>query len=295
MPMTERKFIDVDGINTCYYEQGQGAPLILLHGGNFGSHQLADCALDWGLNFDALSERYHVFAIDKIGQGWTDNPKRREDYTMATVVSHACATLDALGLKNTHLVGHSRGAYLVCAMTLQRPDLVSTVTFVDSNTLAPGVGRNEIVLANPPPPPLSKECQRWVIEKYSWSPSHITDDWIDSIVEIAARPEYEEARKIITDDGLRFTQFMPQLAREKAQIFARIRDHGLDRPTNLIWGYNDPTAPVEMGRALYDLCALRERRTQFTVLNQAGHFSYREQPSAFNAALDGFIQGAANG
>ena len=82
MPMNERKFIDVDGISTCYYEQGEGPILVLFHGGNFGSNDAADCALDWALNFDELSEKYHVFAIDKIGQGYTANPKNDGDYTM---------------------------------------------------------------------------------------------------------------------------------------------------------------------------------------------------------------------
>ena len=293
MSMESRKFIDVDGINTSYFEKGRGEPLILLHGGNFGSNQLADSALDFSTNFDGLSTRYSVFAIDKIGQGYSANPKNRQDYTMQRVVEHACSTLDALGIRDAHLVGHSRGAYLVCAMTLQRPDLVKTVTFVDSNTLAPGVGLNDIVLANPPGKPLSAACQRWVIEKYSYSSHHITDDWIDEIVKIAKRPEYEEARKIITDDGLRYTQFMPLLAREKLQMFAQIRDNGLQRPTNLIWGLNDPTAPVDMCRALFDLCALRESKTQMHIINQAGHFSFREHPEEFNACLTGFIEGVA--
>ena len=116
---------------------------------------------------------------------------------------------------------------------------------------------------------------------------------IEEIVKIAKRPEYEEARKIITDDGLRYTQFMPLLAREKLQMFAQIRDNGLQRPTNLIWGLNDPTAPVDMCRALFDLCALRESKTQMHIINQAGHFSFREHPKEFNACLTGFIEGVA--
>ena len=47
---------------------------------------------------DAQREEWvRLFAIDKIGQGGTDNPKRDEDYTMAATVHHACAALDALG------------------------------------------------------------------------------------------------------------------------------------------------------------------------------------------------------
>lgn len=285
-----RKFVDVGGINTAYYEKGAGPVLVLFHGGNFGSGELADSGLDWALNFDALAERYHVFAIDKIGQGYSDIPKSDDDYTMGATVRHACATMDALGLSNAHVAG--RG-YLTCRMTMERPDLVATCTIIDSNSGAPGIGLNEIVLANPPGISRSAECQRWVAEHYSYSPAHVTDEWVDAMVEIAHLPSYEAGWKKMAAGGLRTTKFMPGLARDKMDMFAWIRDHGMGRPTQLIWGYNDPTAPVDMGRALFDLIAARERRAQFTILNQSGHFTYREHPKAFNAALHGFIEGVS--
>jgi len=293
MPMTDRKFVDVDGVRTCYYEQGDGPVMVLIHGGNFGSNDAADCALDWALNFDGLAENYRVVAIDKLGQGHTGIPRRDEDYTMAATVRHASATLDALGIRNAHLVGHSRGGYVTCRMTIDRPDLVRTCTIIDSNSCAPGIGLNEIVLANPPEPRLTAESQRWIMEHYSYSAAHVSDEWIDALVDVARQPEYQKAitKMAASGDGLRHTLFLPQLARDKINMFARIRDHGMDRPTQLIWGYNDPTAPIEMGRALYDLIAARERRAQFNVFNQSGHFTYREHPAAFNACLHAFIEG----
>jgi pimeloyl-ACP methyl ester carboxylesterase len=87
--MIDEKFIDVNGIRTRYFEKGAGPIVVLFHGGHFGSHDAADCAEDWNLNFDGLAQWFHVYAVDKIGQGYTDNPKRDEDYTMATVVQHA--------------------------------------------------------------------------------------------------------------------------------------------------------------------------------------------------------------
>jgi len=288
-----RKSIDVGGIETAYYERGSGPILVLFHGGNFGSGELADSALDWSLTFDALAERCHVFAIDKIGQGYSDCPKSDEDYTMAATVRHACKTMDELGLKNVHVAGHSRGGYLVCRMTQKRPDLVATCTIIDSNSGAPGIGLNEIVLANPPGEPRSAETQRWIAEHYSYSPAHVSDDWINAMVEIAERPAYIEAWTKMAVEGLRTTRFMPGLARDKMDMFAWLRDTGINRPTQLIWGYNDPTAPVDMGRALFDLIAARERRAQFSVINEAGHFSYREHPRAFNALLHAFIEGVS--
>tara|TARA_A100001037_G_C15147001_1_gene636784 strand:- start:2872 stop:3762 length:891 start_codon:yes stop_codon:yes gene_type:complete len=293
MVLNERKFLDVDGIRTCYYEKGDGPIMILLHGGNFGSNDAADCSLDWGLNFDGLAQNYHVIAIDKLGQGYTQNPLQDRDYTMAQVVRHACATLDKMEIKGAHLVGHSRGGYITCRMTMDRPDLVSTCTIIDSNSCAPGIGLNEIVLANPPEPRLSAESQRWIMEHYSHSSAHVSDEWINGLVQVSKQNSYMEAcnKMASSGDGLRYTQFLPGLAKDKIDMFAWIRDHGMDRPTQLIWGYNDPTAPIQMGKALYDLIAARERQAQLNVFNSSGHFTYREHPEAFNACLHAFIEG----
>jgi len=293
MLKNERKFLDVGGIRTCYYEKGDGPVIILLHGGNFGSNDAADCSLDWGLNFDGLARNYHVIAIDKLGQGYTQNPLQDKNYTMAEVVRHTCATLDAMEIKGAHLVGHSRGGYITCRMTMDRPDLVSTCSIIDSNSCAPGIGLNEIVLANPPEPRLTAKSQRWIMEHYSHSSAHVSDEWINGLVEVAQQNSYIEAchKMGSNGDGLRYTQFLPALAKDKIDMFAWIRDHGMDRPTQLIWGYNDPTAPIQMGRALYDLISARERQAQLSVFNSSGHFTYREHPEAFNACLHAFIEG----
>ena len=105
MDQADERYVDVDGIRTRYFEKGSGEPLVLFHGGNFGSNDAADCSLDWGLNFDALSQWFHVYAVDKLGQGMTDNPRSDDDYTMAAVVRHALAFLETLKLGNVHLGG----------------------------------------------------------------------------------------------------------------------------------------------------------------------------------------------
>jgi hypothetical protein len=44
--MTGEKYIDVDGIKTRYFEKGSGPLVVLFHGGQFGSHDAADCSED---------------------------------------------------------------------------------------------------------------------------------------------------------------------------------------------------------------------------------------------------------
>jgi 2-hydroxy-6-oxonona-2,4-dienedioate hydrolase len=51
------------------------------HGSHLGTNDACESALDWELNFDRLAEWFRVIAVDKLGQGHTDNPKRDEDYT----------------------------------------------------------------------------------------------------------------------------------------------------------------------------------------------------------------------
>lgn len=289
MPMTDEKFVEVAGIRTRYFEKGEGEPMVLVHGADFGSIS-ADCANDWDLNFDGLAETFHVFALDKLGQGYTDNPKSDDDYTMAAQVEHAFRFLETLGIATAHLVGHSRGGYLVCRLTLEHPERVRTCTVIDSATLAPGTGRNEIVHANPPRPLFSRESQRWVLERYSYNPLCVTDGWLDVVTDVAAQPKYSEAAKKMGEQGLRSGRFLPGLQRDKEETLAWLADRGVQRPTLLIWGYDDPTATLDQGLALLEVLAAKERRTTMQIFNQAGHFTYREHPEAFNEAVRGFIR-----
>lgn len=288
--MDGEKFIEVDGIRTRYFERGSGPIVVLFHGGHFGSHDCADCAEDWSLNFDGLARRFHVYAVDKLGQGFTDNPKQDDDYTMAAVVRHAHGFLKTLGLGNIHPVGHSRGAYLVARLVLEYPELFASCILVDTNTLAPGISKNETVMANPPQPRLSRESQRWVLQKYSYGFEHISEEWLDAMVRIAALPKYREAVRKMEEAGLRTTRFLPHLARQKDETLGIIRDRGFGKPTLLAWAYNDPTATLDQGHALFDLIVRSTPDSRMYIFNRAGHFSYREQPAEFNDTLMGFLQ-----
>lgn len=285
------KFIDVSGVRTHYYEKGKGPVVVLAHGGNMGSKEASGNSWTWSRNFDALAKRFRVIAVDKLGQGYTGNPKRDQDYHMDATADHLAAFLRKLKIVNAHLVGHSRGGYTVAKTTLNAPDLVASCTIVDSNSTAPGVGMNEVVLADPPHPPLSRECQRWVLERYSHGHEHIDDDWLDVLMDIAKQPKTRVAIDKMDRQGLKGRVFLPELRRGREDFYARVRDVGMRRPTMVMWGYNDPTALLEQGHRLYDLIAATERRAYMHILNRAGHFSMREQPEQFNEVLTGFIRG----
>ena len=291
MDLNQGKFIDVGGIRTRYFEAGTGPNVVLFHGGNFGSLDGADCAADWNLNFAGLSKSCHVVAIDKIGQGETDNPKTDDAYTMQSVTDHALGCLDALGLEDCHIIGHSRGAYLACRMTLENPARIASTIMVDTGTLGPGQSRTGMVFRDKPRPALSRESQRWVMEHYSHHASCVTEDWLDELVRVAQLPKYTEAAQKMNQGGLLNNLFLPHHGRQKFQTFDTLLSRGLGRPNLLIWGANDPTATLDQGFCLFEMLSEKEKRSDMHIFNQAGHFTFREHPEAFNRLIVDFVSG----
>jgi pimeloyl-ACP methyl ester carboxylesterase len=200
--------------------------------------------------------------------------------------------LRALGIANAHLIGHSRGGYVTCRMTVDYPELAATCTIINSNTCAPGTGRNEYVFANNPEPALSRAGQRWVLEKYSYDPAHVTEAWLDALVGITERPEYRHAVSKMTDQGFLWTKFLPGLHADKEEMFRILAARGIQRPVLQVWSRNDETVSHAQAEALFRILAEKERRARWQIFDRAAHFSYREHPKRFNEVIKSFVHAA---
>ncbi len=289
MALSQAHWIDVDGVRTRYLEAGSGPVVMLVYGGNFGSPDSASSAATWEPVMAGLSDRFRMVAPDKLGQGHTGNPPG-DDYTMDAVARHLARFMDVLDLRDVHLVGHSRGGFLVTQLALDHAARVRSVTIVNSSTLAPGVGLNEVVLAKPPHPPFTRESLRWVYERYSYGTAHVTDAWIETGFEVMQLPKYRESVRKMEEEGLKTRVFLPELARRKRDLLERLASMGMQRPTQLVWTRNDGTAQLDRGIALFNLIAAKERQAALHVFNESGHFPYREHPARFNECVAGFIQ-----
>ena len=291
--MPKARWIDVNGVRTCYFDAGQGDPIVFVYGGNFGGMDSASSAPVWNLNFGPLSSGFRVIAFDKLGQGYSDNPLRDEDYTMAAVVDHAAAFIKALNLPPAHVVGHSRGGFACTSLALRYPELVRSLTIVNSGTLMPTFNMNEAVLTPCPFPSYTREAARFVYEGYSYAKHKVTDEWIDTVMAVLALEKSRESARKMVDEKLKSRIFLPQLALHKRETLNLIREGVLRRPVQIFWGYNDPTSRVDGGLELFKLIGQHNRRTFLHVINEAGHFVYREQPEQFNASLARFVRSAA--
>ena len=108
-----------------YLEWGDpGAPpLLLLHGSNQSAHSFDLVSLH-------LADRFHVYALDQRGHGDSEWAKDA-DYSSEAMGLDAAAFIDALGLDDLTVVGHSMGGQNAMRLALAHPDRVRKLVLVD--------------------------------------------------------------------------------------------------------------------------------------------------------------------
>lgn len=120
IPSTELKEVSVNGTTLYYTEQGEGEPMVLVHG------SLSDYRM-WEGQLEAFARQYRVIAYSRR---YAYPCKDADDAVGYTVVPHAkdlAALIRQLELGPVHLVGHSYGAYTSLVTALEHPELVKSL------------------------------------------------------------------------------------------------------------------------------------------------------------------------
>ena len=287
----EAKYVNVQGIKTRYFEAGSGENLLLIHGGNYG-HSFYS-ANSWNLNIEVLSRNFHVYALDKLGMGYTDNPPTDAAYTMAATVEHVYGFMKALGIEKASIAGHSRGALPGAHIAVEHPEMVKSLIVFDSRSLAPtdpSIGAKENpfytnLLANPPAIPDTDYLRREP-DANSYFQHHITDEYASTILEI----EQLSKTAIVQEKmGHLKPQFVADASKVKEKTLSLITEGKLLSPTLVIWGYNDPSSPLDLGLDLMKVITPVVPNSQLLILNQAGHYVFRDQADKVNRIVKEFI------
>ena len=289
------KWIDVDGVKTRYIDHGQGEPIVLVHGGTMGDVNAASSLEDWRLNIDGLAASHRVLALDRLGQGFTANPSRTNDWSLRGSINHLQAFLKVIDAGPCHLVGHSEGGYAVCRTAVERADLVASCVVVNSYTTATGSGRDEYFAALNPHVGGTRASARAQYEFYSCTKEHIRPEWLDINEVLLSSDQNLAARQVMDGDGLKYTIYQNDFLFDRDQFLTQLAGHGIARPIIVVWGYDDPVASVDQSYQLYRLLAQHQQRAHLHILNKAGHYSFRERPAEFDRVLTEFVDGAFDG
>jgi 2-hydroxy-6-oxo-6-(2'-carboxyphenyl)-hexa-2,4-dienoate hydrolase len=295
MSARDTKYADVAGIRTCYYEQGEGETLLLVHGGQPSSADYN--ALQWHMNFASLAENYRVIALDRIGQGCTDNPANLDDYEnyYSLVIEHLLGFMDELAIKQAHLVGHSQGGWPVTRIAIDHPERVQSLVVVDSTMIGPALDASQAVkfymyLQNElhPPDGETAESIRRGMEMFTYAGANVTDEWVERTLEFAQTEKYQAARKWFLANYM--SPAHPTYRKLKEELWADLEAGKLEVPTLIIWGREDPEGSYESGKQIAAGIRAAGSDVTFHTFEKTGHVAYLEHPEDFNQLVTGFIR-----
>jgi len=290
------KFVDVNGIKTRYYEMGSGEPMVLIHAEEgFTGHASANY---FAKNIPGLAKHFHVFALDRLGSGLTDNPKTDQDYNIHAEMDHIVQFIQVLKLGKVHLVGHSHGGGMALFIAVEHPDIIRTLTIMDSITaapLGPGVppGENPVLKCPKEPELAFWKCR---LQALSVKPeANWDDEFWEAAIYMTGLPKSKAAEeKVKAGAGERSgtTPVDSPFNIYKRNLLARIQNEPnvLPFPVLIIWGHDDHSVPLARGLALYDVIAVQNPRVRMIVVNKADHFDFRLYPDEYNNHIASFIE-----
>jgi non-heme chloroperoxidase len=248
-----------------YAEQGDptGEVIIFLHG-------YSDSWFSFSRVLPLLSPEYHAFALTQRGHGDSERPECC--YTLGDFAADVGAFMDAIGIDEATLVGHSTGALFAQRVALNYPRRVSRLVLIGAQTPANEVIlrlREEVrALEDPVPPEFVREFQESTI--YHPVPEEFLDTVVSESLKLPARVwrDYMEGAVLSIDHD----------------YVVQLRE--IDVPTLILWGEQDALFPREEQERL----AAAIPGATLKVYPESGHVVHWERPEQVVRDLEAFVR-----
>ncbi|MFE2050057.1 alpha/beta fold hydrolase [Streptomyces sp. NPDC059459] len=246
--------------------------VLLLHG-------LMGRASHWAPTARWLSARHRAVALDQRGHGRSDKPPRGA-YTREAYVEDVEAALEQLNLGPAVLIGHAMGALTAWQLAAKRPDLVRGLIICDMRASALGAASQhtwtEWFRAWPVPFATLADVRKWFGEDDPWveRPNPARGEFY---VEVMAespdgwRPVFEPEQMLRSRETWVYDAHWEELAQVRC-------------PTLVVRGLDG-----ELGRAEAQEMVRVLPRGQYAEVADAGHLVHYDQPEAWRAAIEPFL------
>ena len=250
--------IVIDGLNINYTDEGNGTPVLLLHG--------------WGSSLplyrriiDSLKGRCRLVAVDFPGCGGSDTMS--EPWDIKSYSDFVLKFMAAVGLENPIMIGHSHGGRVTLYMSAMGLVSPPKIVLLDSAGLIPKKTVKQKLKAKS-----FKAIKRVLtlplIKNYS------------EPLLCKARNHYGSADYNAAPEVLRKT-LVSLVNTDLRDIIPNIKC-----PTLLIWGENDTATPLSDAKIIESLIP----DSGLCVIKGTGHYSFCEQPYQAHAILNSFIK-----
>jgi pyruvate dehydrogenase E2 component (dihydrolipoamide acetyltransferase) len=255
----EPEKIEADGqeINFLRMGEGEGIPLILIHG--FGGD-----LNNWLFNQSALAEGREVIALDLPGHG--RSVKEVGDGDLTALTAALGAFLKALDLGCVYLAGHSLGGAVALAHAVKNPEAVAGLALLAPAGLGDeinGAFIDGFIAAG------RRKDMRGVLESLVADPALISRDMVNDVLKYKRLDGVDQALKHLA--GGLFPE--GRQARLSQEDLAR-----LSVPITVIWGREDRILPAAHAEALAGKARLH-------VLEGVGHMPHMEAAAEVNRLI----------
>ena len=119
------QYVVVDSMQVHYRVEGQGPPLLLLHGTAASLHT-------WDGWTEQLKAHFQVIRVDLPAFGLT-GPSPKADYSLKAYSNFVLHFTQALGLEPHHVAGNSLGGAIAWHYALDHPKRVNKLILVDAS------------------------------------------------------------------------------------------------------------------------------------------------------------------
>jgi pimeloyl-ACP methyl ester carboxylesterase len=119
-------YVSANGIDIHYLDQGEGQPLVLLHGGMVSTNPIwTGVPIAYASHMDTLAEHFRVIAPDTRGGGGTRHTGGPISFDL--LADDVAALIDALGLEQPLIAGFSDGAITATIVGIRHPDTARAI------------------------------------------------------------------------------------------------------------------------------------------------------------------------
>ena len=265
------QFLEQDGLEVHYRDEGEGFPLVLIHGTASSLHT-------WDGWTTALQDSFRIIRLDLPAYGLT-GPNEDHQYDLEYYADFVYKFLQKLQIDSCYIAGNSLGGAVAWAFTLKHPESVGKLILVNaSGPFQRKKGtRTTLSLASTP---IVNKIARYVTPKF--------------LVEKGLTEVYGDPAKVSEELVNRYFALLLRKGNREALIRRRKNKNAkqdwdlseIEIPTLIMWGEKDSWIPVAIADSFKQVIP----QAQIKIYPYAGHVPMEEIPMVSSKDVRIFLE-----
>ena len=237
-----------------YIEEGEGEPLVLLHGLFGALSNFKDLIEHFRQQYKVVVPLLPLFELDILNT------------SVGGLAKFVHKFLEVKDLHAVHLLGNSLGGHVSLVHVLKHPERIKSLTLTGSS------GLFENGMGDTYPKRGDYEYIKKKTEITFYDPAMATKELVDEVFDIT-----RNRLKVIKIIALAKSAIRNNLGEELKNI---------KQPTLLVWGTNDTITPPFVAREFQRLIP----NSELHFIDRCGHAPMMERPEEFNVILENFLK-----